>query len=230
MQGHLESLGIRNPRQDWESTVRNWTAGQVENDVKRRDLRTITRGGLSWKVIEGHNCRLNMVVMVQIEDVINIGQADPRNGAAPCTLQFVLSDGGQEFVGFEWRSLRDKQLGVRTKPGTKLQLSPQTRVHRGRVLLEPSSVNVFVFPAGGTDIWGPEGEKRRLVALNEAGLPVPNTSTFDTIAAQGPVRPMGLTDQAIAEGGDREEDEDDDLDSAFWAAAVEAADNADGTS
>ena len=214
------NLGIWNLRNEWVKEHQNLSRSlqRLNSVVVATDISLITRGGLQWPVRNAHNTKLGVPLLVQVEDIINVAVSNPRASTGACVLQAVLSDGGQEFVAVEYRDLKGK-LSIRTLPGSKVLLSASTPIRRGRVLLTPDSVRVLGSPR--FDIWGPKlASMRRADALREAGLPVPAASTFDSIAAEGIVAPMGLADTAITER-DIEQTHDEDE---FWAAAVAVAD------
>lgn len=226
--GRLESdYALRNLRPEWTPTTN-------KQALIAADLKRVSRGGLTWKVKEGHNVQLGLDIFVQVEDVIDISQSNPRpgftgttndnrnrsvNSSRNSTLQIVFSDGGQEFCA------------VTTVPfftgtfGSKCVLKRHALVRRGRVILAPNCVQHIGTPVPQ---WIPV-TARVLRALKACGLPLPSASTFDSIAAQGPIRPMGLAHPSITadrndedntQGNDANEDED----AAFWAAAAQIAD------
>lgn len=221
----LESeYALRNLRPEWTPTTN-------KQAVIGADLRRISRGSLTWKVQDGHNVQLGIDVFVQVEDVIDISQANPRpaftgtrvntnpntnNNRRNSTLQIVFTDGGQEFVA------------VTTVPffggvyGSKCVLRRHTLIRRGRVILAPNCVQMVGTPAPP---WQPDSD-RMIAAFKTCGLPLPSASTFDSIAAQGPIRPMGLANPDITDtqDGNNGNDDNGDEDAAFWAAAAQIAD------
>lgn len=217
---------LRNVQDAWLRRHAAFSANALSSAIARTDIETLTRGTIAWRVRDAHNVKLGVNVLVQLEDAIDVGAAEPRGSQAKAaastrTLLLVLSDGGQEFVGVEWRPLGGT-LRASATPGTKIVLDAHTRVRRGRVLLEPRFVRVLGAPPA--DIWGERGKTARIEALKIAGLPVPAASRFDTLAAQGPVIPaLGIAAVALTETQDGEEAHDDGED-AFWQAAVAAVD------
>lgn len=220
--------GLRNVRPDWLRLRATFTAPRLHGPVVNTDVSTLTHGALSWQVASAHDVLLGSPVLAQVEDAVTLSNADPR---APrgTTLALVLSDGGQEFVGVEHLPLRG-QLSSASIPGTKLRLAAHARVRRGRVLLAPNCVKVLGAPPA--NVWGSEYVGRTREALARAGLPVPNASTFDAIAAQGPDAPAGgdelptmggLAGVEIAAAGEQGPEDAADED-AFWLQAAAAAD------
>lgn len=209
MNSCYSQLGIHNPHNEWDSDHKDLQQTQLCRAVVDPDISTITYGGLPWKISNAHNVSLGITLLVQIEDIINIGASNPRAVTDACVLQAVLNDGAQEFIALEHRRVRQK-LSMNTLAGTKLVLFADARVRRGRLLLTPDNFRVLGSPR--TDIWGTElGQMRRADALRHIGLPVPSASTFDAIAAKGTVVPMGLADASITEEDSEKVHDDDEV-------------------
>jgi len=237
----LESeYALRNLRAEWTPTANKQAL--IGGDLKR-----ISRGGLPWKVKDAHNVQLGMDMFVQVEDVIDISQSNPRPGFGQSnsnrngngngntnnhnrgnstasnrnsTLQVVFTDGGQEFCA------------ITTVPfftgvyGSKCVLRRHALIRRGRVILAPNCVQLIGTPSVP---WKVDAD-RVIRALKACGLPLPSASTFDSIAAQGPIAPMGLAHPSIIGEADNTQDgggndgNDDEEDADFWAAAAQMAD------
>jgi len=168
----LESeYALRNLRAEWTPTANKQAL--IGGDLKR-----ISRGGLPWKVKDAHNVQLGMDMFVQVEDVIDISQSNPRPGFG------------------------------------------QSNSNR------PNCVQLIGTPSVP---WKVDAD-RVIRALKACGLPLPSASTFDSIAAQGPIAPMGLAHPSIIGEADNTQDgggndgNDDEEDADFWAAAAQMAD------
>ena len=175
-------FGFRRIHSDWLRRHSTFSPDVLEGLISRTDLRSLTHGGLPWRVSEGHNITIGCRLLVQVEDVINIANADPRKASPNCVLQLVLTDGCQEFVAVQLRPV--PQLKLTTRPGTKVVLGENTAIRRGRVLLTPDFV-VSVLAEPPENVWGSQYEERVRNALQMANLPVPNVSSFDVLAARG---------------------------------------------
>ncbi|KAI0567070.1 RecQ mediated genome instability protein [Gracilaria domingensis] len=219
-----EGYGLRNIREDWIRRQRALSLDIVKGPITRTNLCNISTGTLPWNILEAHSIQLGVKALVQVEDIINIANANPRSHEAPRVLQLALNDGAIDFAAVELEPL-GRRLSMKTIPGTKIVLLPSTYVRRGRVLLTPSDFIFFGSPP--TNLWGEHHELRIAQSLRDAGLPNPQASSFDSIArpqtsnganARIPVDMGGIADAIIT----NENDEDDD--DMFWAQAVEVAD------
>eukprot|EP00737_Agarophyton_chilense_P003194 gb/GEZJ01003711.1/.p1 GENE.gb/GEZJ01003711.1/~~gb/GEZJ01003711.1/.p1 ORF type:complete len:519 (+),score=74.88 gb/GEZJ01003711.1/:901-2457(+) len=219
-----EQYGLRNIREEWIHRQRALSPEIVKGPISRTNLCDISRGTLPWNILQAHSVQLGVKVLVQVEDVINIANANPRSHDVPRVLQLTLNDGAIDFVAVELEPLGGR-ISMKTTPGTKIVLLPSTLVRRGRAFLTSSDFIFFGSPP--TNLWGEPHQQRIAQSLRDAGLPNPSDSSFDCIArpqvsngiqARIPIDMGGIADAITAT-----ENEDDD-DVMFWAQAVEVAD------
>lgn len=219
-----ERCGLYNVRPDWICQHSTLSADQFVGPIVNTDLSKLTQGTIPWDISRAHSIQLGTKALVQIDDIINIANANPRSSDAPRVLQLTLTDGVQDFIGVELEPLQRVSMG--TVPGTKLVLHETALFRRGRVMLTSRDFTFLGCPTTSQTsniVWGEQYEERISTALSEAGLPNPRASTFDTIASSNSqllVDMGGIADAAnIAD--DQENDDDDD---AFWAEAAAIAD------
>lgn len=226
LQAALEQrFGLRNLRPEWLRRQAELSIDEVVGPICRSDICQTTTGTLPWNLCDAHSVQLNTKVLVQIEDVINIANSDPRSTDAPRVLQLTLTDGHLDFVAVELEPLR--RLSMMTVPGTKLVLQPTALVRRGRLFLTGNDFTFLGSPASNLSsniVWGEAHAEKVNAALCDAGLPNPKASTFDAIArdnGQLPPDMGGIADAARIADEAREDEDDDD----FWAQAVTVADS-----
>lgn len=222
-----QQFGLRNIRPEWFRRQTELSVAEVVGPICRSDLCQITTGTLPWNLSDAHSVQLGTKALVQIDDVINIANSDPRSTDAPRVLQLTLTDGCLDFVAVELEPLR--RLSMTTVAGTKIVLHPTALVRRGRVFLTGKDFTFLGFPASSPSsniVWGETHVQKIDAALREAGLPNPKASTFDTITRDnGQLLPDmgGIADAARIAEHDHEQEYDDD----FWAQAVAVADSND---
>lgn len=220
-----QKFGLRNIRPEWLRRQTELSVNEVVGPICRSDLCQITTGTLPWNLSDAHSVQLDTKALVQIDDVINIANSDPRSSDAPRVLQLTLTDGRLDFVAVELEPLR--RLSMTTVPGTKMVLHPTALVRRGRLFLTGKDFTFLGFPASNPSsniVWGGTHAQKIDTALREAGLPNPKASTFDTIARDnGQLLPDmgGIADAARIAGGEQEDADDED----FWAHAVAVAES-----
>lgn len=226
VQSLKEEYGLHNIREEWIRRQAALSLEIVKGPICRTNLCEMSTGTLPWNVLEAHSVQLGIKVLVQIEDVINIANANPRSHEAPRVLQMTLNDGAIDFVAVELQPLGGR-ISMKTIPGTKIMLLPSTLVQRGRLLLTASDFTFFGSPSA--NLWGDGFDSQIAEALKDAGLPNPNASSFDSIARSQhgtstrshiPVDMGGIADAIPALDGNNE-DGDEDM---FWAQAVEMMD------
>lgn len=226
-----EKFGLRNLRSDWFRRQTAFSADVLAGPICRTDICELTDGTLPWNILEAHSVQLGTKVLVQIEDVINVANSDPRSADAPRVLQFTLTDGSIDFVAVELEPLSSR-ISMRTVPGTKLVLHSTTLVRRGRVMLTENDYTFLGSPP--SNIWGDDYSTRVSQALVAARLQNPNMSSFDSIApgpasgadttasANAPLRNLpdmgGIADAVPGESSGDSDDEE------FWAQAAAMAD------
>lgn len=225
-----DQYGLRNIRPQWIRRQSVLSFDIIKAPITRTDLSEISAGTLPWNITQAHSVQLRVKALVQVHDVINIANANPRSNQPPRVLQFSMSDGATEFVAVEFTPL-GARLSLHTLPGTKIVLLPSALVRRGRVMLTASDFEFFGAPSA--NIWGSAYQRQIDNALGEAALPNPSHSSFDSIVASrggqngAPVIPVhmgGIADAIPATQRASAQGEDDAEDDGFWAHAVQIAD------
>ena len=224
-------FGLRNIKDLWIRRVNSLSSDVLVGPICRTDLHEVTSGTAPWNIFQAHAVQLQTKMLVQIEDIINISNADPRNPDFPRTLQLSLSDGAMDFVGVEVEPL-GSSISMKTIPGTKIILLPSVWIRRGRVMLTAKDFKFLGPPL--TNIWGDSYEQRIATSLTQAGLQNSRMSTFDSLTAGNgtasitqngvggamiPMIDMGGIADAVPDA-DNENDDDDD----FWIHAADMVD------
>eukprot|EP00177_Eucheuma_denticulatum_P004927 GFKZ01008949.1.p1 GENE.GFKZ01008949.1~~GFKZ01008949.1.p1 ORF type:complete len:553 (-),score=72.12 GFKZ01008949.1:2159-3817(-) len=219
----LESqYGLRNIRSTWLRRHSQLSISEIIGPICRSDLSQISQGTLPWSISTAHSVQLDTKVLVQIDDLINIANSNPRSPDPPRVLQITLSDGALDFVAVELEPC--PRLSLLTVPGTKLVLHPTALARRGRLFLTPTDFTFLGAPActpANNIVWADQRDRKIAQALAAAGLHNPNLSSFDTIASgNAPFLPdMGGIADAVRIADENDPDNDDD----FWAQAVAVA-------
>lgn len=170
----------------------------------RSPISALSSGTLPCQVVDQHSICLSQPALVQIDDVISISHADPRESGG--VRQFSLCDGKQIFAAVELAPLP----WTNVMSGAKAVLQPGCILRRGRLLLTPQTVRFLGSPR--ESVWGPDHQKLEDESLAKAGLPKRGQSTFDSIVDMGGI-------------ADLEQDEEDG-DEGFWREVVSVADRA----
>lgn len=224
-------FGLRNVKDSFIRRENNISSALLTGPICRTDLREVCLGTAPWNILQAHAVQLQTKMLVQLEDIINISNADPRCPDPPRTLQLSLSDGAMDFVGVEVEPL-GSSITMKTTPGTKIILLPSMWIRRGRFMLTAKDIKTLGPPL--TNIWGNSYEQRITASLTQAGLQNSRVSTFDSLAAGSrtnssmqngvggamiPVIDMGGIADAVPDA-DNENDDDDD----FWIHAADMVD------
>lgn len=163
-----QRFGLRNTRPDWIRRQIAFSADELRGAICGTDLGVVTLGTSPWSVNDAHGVKLGTRMLVQIDDIINIANSNPRAVNCPVVMQMTLNDGCNEFVGVELEPWPNRIL-LSTAPGTKIVLEPSVRVMRGRVLLR--ECDFFVLGSPPNNIWGASYGNAVTKARLEAGLP-----------------------------------------------------------
>lgn len=163
--------GLRNIRQEWIRRQTSFTAEELRSVICRTDLCVMSYGTLPWDVSRAHATTLGVTTLLQVDDVINIACADPRQLTSnPRVFQATLTDGEHDFVGIELETPPSPKFAqVAAIPGAKLKVHPTARVRRGRLLLRPSDYTVLGLPTA--NIWGDLYNHEIAETRQAAGLP-----------------------------------------------------------
>lgn len=161
-------FGLRNVRPDWIRRQMAFSADELRGPICGTDLGTITLGTSPWNVCDAHAINLGTRILVQIDDIINIANANPRAANRPVVIQMTLNDGYNEFVGVELEPWPNR-VSLSTVPGTKIVLEPSARVMRGRVVLRDR--DFFVLGTPPNNVWGASYQNMVSQAHRESGLP-----------------------------------------------------------
>lgn len=166
-----QQFGLRNARAEWIRRQTAFSAEELRGLICRTDLCSMSGGTFPWDVHAGHSVTLGVPTLVQVEDVINVSQADPRSAEAQGrarVLQMTLTDGSRDVVAVELEPWGGR-LTVKTIPGTKLLLHASARVRRGRLVLRGADFDVLGAPPA--NVWGPSYDGEVAQGRSAAGLP-----------------------------------------------------------
>lgn len=167
-----QRFGLRNARSDWVRRQTAFSIDELQSTICRTDLGIISSGTLPWNVSDAHAVRLGTRVLVQIDDITNIANPDPRSNERPRVLLLTLNDGCRDFTGVELECWQ--RISLSTTLGTKIILQNSARIMRGCVLLRERDFIVLGSPP--SNIWGASHEELVSQARRNAGLPDPQGS------------------------------------------------------
>lgn len=141
-----QSYGLRNLKSEWMSAQRTSGQSVLVRSIRNSEIREISNGSLPWTIQGAHRVRLGTKVLVQIDNITNVGAQDPK-APSPRLLQFGFSDGATSFIGIELDTTKSS-FSPNTTPGTKLTLLPTALLRRGRVLLTYEDYALIGAPQG----------------------------------------------------------------------------------
>lgn len=170
-----QRFGLRNTRSDWIRRQTAFSPEELTGVICRTDICAMSHGTFPWDVHKAHAVSLGVPTLVQVEDVINVAQAEPRSADQPRVLQVTLSDGGMDVVGVEAEAW-GARLSLATVPGTKLILQASARIRRGRFVLCTADINVLGAPP--SNIWGAAYDSEIESSRTAAGLPNVRTTSL----------------------------------------------------